>query len=63
MNVSAQIAPQFSKKNMYELPRKGTTVKVFAKNIFEKGDNYEIGNKDEKLYDLEWNGGKFLIKK
>ena len=50
-------------KNMYELPRKGTTVKVFAKNIFEKGDNYEIGNKDEKLYDLEWNGGKFLIKK
>ena len=62
-DVSAQIVPQFSKKNMYELPRKGTTIKVFAKKILEKGDDYEISEKGEKLYDLEWSGGKFSIKK
>ncbi len=33
MDISAQKVPQFCKKNMYELPRKGTTVKVFAKKI------------------------------
>jgi hypothetical protein len=38
---------------MYELPRKGITVKVFAKTFLEKGGNYKIGGKDEKLYDLE----------
>jgi hypothetical protein len=62
-DVSARIVPQFSKKNMYELPRQGTTVKVFAKKIIEKGDDYEISEKGEKLYDLEWTDGKFSIKK
>jgi hypothetical protein len=62
-DVSAKIVPQFSKKNMYELPRKGTTVKVFAKKIIEKGDDYEVSEKGEKLYDLEWSNGKFSIKR
>lgn len=62
-DVSAQIVPQFSKKNIYELPRRGTTVKVFAKKILEKGKDYEISDKGEKLYDLEWSGGKFSVKK
>lgn len=62
-DVSAEVVPQFSKKNMYELPRRGTTVLVFVKKIVEKGADYEISDKGEKLYDLEWGGGKFSIKK
>ncbi len=62
-DVSATVVPRFSKKNMYELPRKGTTVKVFAKKVIEKGDDYEVTEKGEKLYDLEWKSGKFAIKK
>ncbi len=62
-DISMLIVPQFSSKNMYEMPRKGTTVKVFAKKILEQGADYEISEKGAKLYDLEWNGEKFLIKK
>jgi hypothetical protein len=66
-DVSAQVVPQFSKKNMYELPRYGTTVKVFAKKIIEEGNNYgdkyEISEKGARLYDLEWKDGKFTIKR
>ena len=62
-DVSTQIVPQFSRKNMYEMPRKGTTVKVFAKKILEQGADYEVSEKGAKLYDLEWNGEKFLIRK
>ena len=62
-DVSASVVPQFSKKNMYELPRVGTVVKVFAKKIIEKGDDYEASEKGEKLYDLEWKDGKFFIRK
>ena len=62
-DVSASVVPQFSKKNMYELPRVGTVVKVFAKKIIEKGDDYEASEKGKKLYDLEWNDGKFAVKK
>jgi hypothetical protein len=62
-DVSADVVPQFSKKNIYEIPRKGTTVKVFSKKIIEKGADYEISDKGEKLYDLEWKNGKFVIKK
>ncbi len=62
-DISATAVPQFSKKNMYELPRMGTTVKVFAKKVIEKGDDYEVTDKGEKLYDLEWKNGRFTIKK
>ena len=60
-DVSAKIVPGFSKKNMYDLPRYGTTIEVFAKKIIEKGDDYEVSEKGEKLYDLEWKNGKFTI--
>jgi hypothetical protein len=66
-DVSAQVVPEFSKKNMYELPRYGTTVKVFAKKIIEEGnqygDKYEISEKGARLYDMEWKDGKFTIKR
>ncbi|MBC7901265.1 MAG: hypothetical protein H7070_14565 [Saprospiraceae bacterium] len=62
-DVSASEIPEFSKNNMYELPRIGTTVKVFAKKIVEKGDDYEVSDKGAKLYDLEWKNGKFSVRK
>ena len=43
-------------KYIYELPRKGTTIEVFAKK--EEADSY----KGKKLYDLEWKNGKFVRK-
>lgn len=51
--------PTFSKSNWYELPRVGTTVKVFEKKVTEKGDDYEISEKGKKLYDLVWKDGRF----
>lgn len=62
-DVSAQVIPQYSKNHIYELPRQGTTVKVFAKKITEKGPDFEIAEKGAKLYDLAWKDGKFSIKK
>ncbi len=62
-NVSAKVVPQFSKKNMYELPRNGTTVQVFAKRIIEQGPDFEASEKGAKLYDLIWKDGRFSIKK
>ena len=58
-DISSTVVPEFSKKNWYELPRVGTTVKVFAKKIVEQGKDYEISEKGKKLYDLEWKDGKF----
>lgn len=51
--------PEFSKANWYELPRVGTTVKVFAKKVTEKGEDFEISEKGKKLYDLVWRDGRF----
>jgi hypothetical protein len=62
-DVSAQVVPQYSRKNIYEQPRYGTVVKVFAKKVIEKGKDYEISERGAKLYDLEWKDGKFTIKK
>jgi hypothetical protein len=61
-DVSSTV-PEFSKKNMYELPRNGTTVKVFAKKIVDQGPDFEASEKGAKLYDLEWKDGKFAIKR
>lgn len=58
-DVSAKVIPEFSKKNWYEIPRVGTTMKVFAKNITEKGDDYEVSEQGSLLYSLTWKDGKF----
>lgn len=58
-DVGAQVIPEFSKKNIYELPRKGTTMTVFSKKIIEKGDDYEVAEKGSRLYSLVWKDGKF----
>lgn len=61
-DVSSTV-PEFSKKNMYELPRHGTTVQVFAKKIIESGPDFEASEKGKKLYDLVWKDGRFTIKR
>lgn len=61
-DVSQKIVPEFSKDKRYEIPRYGTIVKVFSTKLIEKGDDYEIREKDKNIYDLEWKDGKFLKK-
>ena len=58
-DISAQVIPNFSKKNIYELPQKGTTITVFKKNYPEP----TYSERGEKIYDLIWKAGKFSIKK
>lgn len=57
-DISAQVIPQFSRNNIYDLPQRGTTVTVFAKKR-----NSESGDRGKKLYDLVWKSGKFSVKK
>ena len=57
-DISRQVIPSFSKNNIYELPRTGTTIEVFAKD--KSGEFPERG---KKLYDLVWKNGKFSVKK
>jgi hypothetical protein len=57
-DIGAATIPGFSKNNIYELPRKGTTIEVFAR---DKSD--EFGAKGKKLYDLVWKNGKFSVKR
>lgn len=57
-DISARVIPGFSRKNIYELPQKGTTVAVFAKK-----KNSETGGRGKKLYNLVWKSGKFSVKK
>lgn len=57
-DVSRREITKYSKaKYIYELPRRGTTVEVFAKD--ENGQDWYKG---KKLYDLEWRNGKFVSK-
>lgn len=62
-DISTKIVPEFSKDKRYEIPRNGTTVKVFSTKLIEKGDDYEIREKDKNIYDLEWKDGKFQRQK
>ncbi len=62
-DIAAEAIPQYSQRYIYELPRQGTTVRVFEKKVIEKGDDYEIVEKGPKIYDLTWQNGKFEIKK
>ncbi|MFT3742830.1 MAG: hypothetical protein QM785_00920 [Pyrinomonadaceae bacterium] len=52
------IAGYNKEKFIYELPQKGTTVEVFAKD--ENGQDWYKG---KKLYDLVWKDGKFVRSK
>lgn len=55
-DVSRTLIKGYDKtKYIYELPRQGTTVTVYAKD--ENGQDWYKG---AKLYELEWKGGKFV---
>ena len=58
-DISAQVIPQFSTKNIYELPQKGTTIEVFKKNFPEPS----YSERGAKIYDLTWQSGKFSVQK
>lgn len=62
-DVAAEVIPEYSRNNIYELPRRGTTVNVFAKKVNEKGQDYEISEKGAKMYELVWTDGRFSIRK
>lgn len=58
--AGAAVVPEFSKNNFYEIPRYGTTVKVFERRkISEAGESEKGAN----LYDLVWKNGKFTVQK
>ena len=64
-NISLNI-PQYSQVNVYELPRKGTTIHVYRKKYDHPGRPLGIENtvsKGGKLYDLVWQNDKFVVKK
>ena len=58
-DIGAEIVPEYSEKNTYVPPQKGTTVEVFKKNFPEPS----YSERGAKIYDLIWNDGKFSIKK
>lgn len=58
-NVSSSVSG-YSKRNWYELPRSGTTVKVYAKKITDSGPDFEASERGKKLYDLIWKAGRFV---
>lgn len=57
-DIARTVIPNFSNTNIYELPRQGTTIEVYAKE--NSGDIPERG---KKLYDLVWKNGKFSVKR
>jgi hypothetical protein len=58
-DIGASVVPEFSAKNTYVPPRKGTTVEVFKKNFPEP----TYSERGAKIYDLEWKDGRFSIKR
>jgi len=58
-DISTKTIPEYSTKNIYVPPRKGTTVEVFKKNYPEP----TYSERGAKIYDLTWQDGKFSIKK
>ena len=61
-DISSKVVPGYSKKNYYQLPRFGTTIEVFGKQVSDEDADADIGDKGDKLYDMEWKGGKFVRK-
>jgi|GEM_PF-1985615 len=59
LDVSLEEIPEYSKTNIYELPRFGKKIKVFAKRIVEQRDGFEVSEKGEKLYELVWEDDEF----
>jgi hypothetical protein len=61
INVSKSVAPNYRRSNIYELPRYGTTVRVYERKNFNA--EYDLGEQGKKLYDLVWKNDRFAVKK
>lgn len=58
-DVSRTVVPDYdAAKYIYELPRRGTTIEVFAKD--EMGEGFYKG---KKLHNLAWQNDKFAVKR
>lgn len=62
-DVGSAVVPGFSDKLIYELPRIGTTVKVYEKKVLEHIDGVDITERGKKLYNLVWKNGMFTKRK
>ncbi len=60
-DVSKEIVVRYRKSQWYELPRIGTTMKVYSKKVIEKTDEFEITERGDLLYSLDWKDGKFHL--
>ena len=61
LDVSLEEIPEYSKTNIYELPRFGKKIMVFAKKIVEQRNGFEVSEKGEKLYELVWEYDAFTV--
>ena len=61
-DVTSKVAPKFSDRALYELPRVGTTVRVFERSVSVDDEGFENVVKGRKLYDLVWNGSSFAVR-
>lgn len=59
VNVSEAVIPDFSEEVHYELPRNGTTMRVFEKVWREDEEGYERQGLGRHLYSLKWEKGGF----
>lgn len=58
-NVTRSLVPNFSRHHIYEVPRRGTTIRVYDNLL--KEDEYAPAERGRHLYDLAWRDGKFRI--
>jgi len=59
-NISADDVPR---KKYLRTSAKRNDSKHFCKKVIDKGDDYEVSDKGEPLYEPEWKNGKFAVKK
>lgn len=65
LNISKSI-PNYSRDNIYELPRKASTIKVYKKNYSSLKKEISVDEtvtRGNYIYSLIWQNGKFTVKK
>ena len=60
-NISKTKVVRYKKRYIYEIPRAGSTIPVIDQTEYDPA--FGRGNRGNKLYDLVWNGQKFLIRR
>lgn len=60
-NVSRIVVPKYRRSNVYEISRRSKALKVSARSNFDPA--IDQGDDGPRLYDLIWNGNRFVKKK